>query len=181
MNEKEIIDNTDLPSTDNLQVVSDDNKFVEVVESEKIEDPEENIQNTNNTYPSSTNKLTTVIYLVIFVSILIWVYFYVKQNPEFMNKFIGKDETNSWQIETVNWEIDNITSNTGIESDNINTGIIEKNLIKEDKNINTNEKDPSTSSSTDTPKTVNKSEEVIIKDFEKELDSLFNIIDENAK
>lgn len=179
MEENKINDNTD--STDNLPEENNDNNLIEVVENEKIEDPEENIQNTNSTYPSSTNKLTAVIYLVIFVSILIWVYFYVKQNPELMSKLIGKEETNSWQIETLTWEVDNITSNTDIESDNVNTGTIEETPIKEDKNTNTNEKDPSTSSSTDTSKTVNKSEEVIIKDFEKELDSLFNMIDENAK
>ena len=183
MDENEIKDNID--STDNLwEENNNDNDFVEVVEvveNEKIEVPEENIQNQNNTYPSSANKLTAVVYLVIFISILIWVYFYVTQNNDILNKLLGKDETNSWQIETTTWEIDNTTTATGIESDNVNTWNIENNdLIENTTNIN-NEKEPSTSTTTTISWTTNKKEEVIIKDFEKELDSLFNMIDENAK
>ena len=178
MDENEIKDNID--STDNLwEENNNDNDFVEVVENEKIEVPEENIQNQNNPYPSSTNKLTAVVYLVIFISIIIWVYFYVTQNKDILDKLTGKDSTNSWQIETMTWEID--STSTGIESDNVNTENIENNNLKENTTNITNEKDPATSSTTTVSWTTNKKEEVIIKDFEKELDSLFNMIDENAK
>jgi hypothetical protein len=181
MDEKETKDNID--STNNLWTENNnDNDFVEVIENENIEVPEENIQNQNNTYPNSTNKLTAVVYLVIFISILIWLYFYVTQNKDILDKLIGKDNTNSWQIETITWETDNTITATGIESDNVNTGNIENNNLKEDTNSINNEKDPSTSTTTTTISwSTNKKEEVIIKDFEKELDSLFNMIDENAK
>ncbi len=183
MDEKEIKDNID--STNNLWTENNnDNAFVEVVENKKIEDTEENIQNQNNTYPSSTSKLTSVVYLVIFISILIWVYFYVTQNKDILDKLTGKDATNSWQVETTTWEIDS-TTNTGIETDNTNTGNIENNDLEENINNIDNEKEPSTTTtSTTTTKTswtTNKNEDVIIKDFEKELDSLFYMIDENAK
>lgn len=178
MDEKEIKDNID--STDNLKI-ENNNDFIEVIENEKIEDPEENIQNQNNTYPSSANKLTSVIYLVIFISICIWLYFYITQNKDILNELLGKDKTNSWQIETLTWEVDNTTTTTDIESDNVNTENIDNTTVKENPNNINNEKDPSTSTTTTVSWTTNKKEEVIIKDFENELDSLFNMIDENAK
>jgi hypothetical protein len=182
MDEKETKDNID--STNNLWTENNnDNDFVEVIENEKIENPEENIQNQNNTYPSSANKLTSVVYLVIFISILIWVYFYVTQNKDILDKLTGKDNTNSWQIETITWETDNTITNTGIESDNVNTDDIENNNLKENTDNINNEKDPSTSASTTINNSwaSNQNEDAIIKDFENELDSLFNMIDENAK
>lgn len=171
MDEKEVKEATN--TEDNL---------VEVIESEVIEDTnnKEFWWAKYNNYPSSTSKLTGVIYLIIFISILIWVYFYLMQNKDVLDKILGRETTQTWEINTINsGEIDTDTT-TDIESDNTNTANTENNTLTEEKT--TNEKDPSTTAnSPTTSENWNKSEEVIIKDFEKELDSLFNIIDENAK
>lgn len=181
MDEKEVKDTTN-QENNNLVVEDTNDNLVEVVENENLEVDADNDQKQNNSYPQSTNKLTAFVYMVIFISILIWVYFYVTQNNnEILNNITGKDDTN--QVETgsiIEEETNPITSseveanNTNIESDNT-----ESDSLKEE-NID-NEKDPATSTTTSTSETWSKSEEVIIKDFEKELDSLFDIIDENAK
>lgn len=167
------MDNNELKDTTNTE-----DNLVEVIESEEIEDTN-NKENWWN-YPSSTSKLTGVIYLIIFISIFIWVYFYLMQNKDVLDKILGRETTQTWEINMINsGEIDTETI-TDIESDNTNTENTENNPLTEEKT--TNEKDPSTTTnSTTTTETWSKSEEVIIKDFEKELDSLFNIIDENAK
>jgi hypothetical protein len=84
-----------------------------------------------------------------------------------MDKIMWKDDTQTW-AEITTWETDNINL------ENTESGV----LITDD---SSSEKDPKTTTTTNTTSTSSKSEEVIIKDFEKELDSLFNIIDENAK
>lgn len=172
MDEKEIKDPSELENEDI------DDGLVEVVE-EEVNEVDESYEdnNPNNQYPSSTNKLTTVIYLVIFVSILIWVYFYVKQNPDLLNQITGKESTQTWETNTSTWEENIIDStDTWITNDNTNLENIDNNtLINEWANSN---KDPS---NTTTSSTWTTTEEVIIEDFEKELDSLFDAIDENAK
>jgi hypothetical protein len=102
-----------------------------------------------------------------------------------LNKILGKENTQTWEIDNKDSNIVNTNStndttdvNTGIETDNTNLENIEWEKLLND-NKWKNEKEPSTE--TNTTWTSSKSEEVIIKDFEKELDSLFDIIDENAK
>lgn len=171
MDEKEVKDGTN--TEDNL---------VEVIESEVIDDTndKENWWAKYNNYPTSTSKLTGVIYLIIFISILIWVYFYLMQNKDVLDKILGRETTQTWEINTVNSGVIDTETITNIESDNTNTANTENNPLIEEKTPN--EKDPSTTTnSPTTAETWSKSEEIIIKDFEKELDSLFNIIDENAK
>ena len=179
MDEKEIKDTTD--SIDNLPEENNDDNLVEVIENKKIDDIEEP-QQQNNNYPSSTNKLTAVVYLVIFISILIWVYFYVTQNKDMLDKLLDKDETSTWQIETLTWETDNTTTtNTDTESGILNTENTENTNLNEDLAPNKSEKDPISTTSTNSSWTSNQNDDAIIKDFENELDSLFNMIDENAK
>lgn len=171
MDEKEIKDNSELENEDI------DDGLVEVVE-EEINDNEDTYKDNNpeNQYPSSTNKLTAVVYLVIFVSILIWVYFYVKQNPDILNQITGKESTQTWETNTITWEENIIDTNSWIIEDSTNIENVDNNtLINEWTNSN---KDPS---NTSTSSTWTATEEVIIEDFEKELDSLFDAIDENAK
>lgn len=171
MEEKEIKDNSEIENEDI------DDGLVEVVE-EEISDNEDtfNDNNPENQYPSSTNKLTAVIYLVIFVSILIWVYFYVKQNPDLLKQITGNESSQTWETDTNTWEENIIDTNSWIVDDNTNSENIDNStLINEWTNSN---KDPS---NTSTSSSWTATEEVIIEDFEKELDSLFDAIDENAK
>lgn len=179
MEEKEIKDVTS--SVDNSPEITNDDNFIEVIEDNNTNNLEdtENLKVENNTYPNSTNKLTAVVYLVIFISILIWVYFYVTQNKDMLDKLLDKDETSTWQIETLTWETDNTTTtNTDTESGILNT---ENTDLNEDLAPNKSEKDPLSTTSTNSSWTSNQNEDAIIKDFENELDSLFNMIDENAK
>lgn len=171
MDENEVNDTTN-PNEPVVEKEADNN-LVEVVDDNDEDDKEieeyieKSFSDSNNWYPSSTSKLTWVIYFIIFVSILIWVYFYVIQNKDIMDKIMWKDDTQTW-AEITTWETDNINL------ENTESGV----LITDD---SSSEKDPKTTTTTNTTSTSSKSEEVIIKDFEKELDSLFNIIDENAK
>ncbi|NDK08976.1 hypothetical protein EOM39_07110 [Candidatus Gracilibacteria bacterium] len=171
MEEKEIKDNSEIENEDI------DDGLVEVVE-EEISDNEDTFKDNNpeNQYPSSTNKLTAVIYLVIFVSILIGVYFYVKQNPDLLKQITGNESSQTGETDTNTGEENIIDTNSGIVDDNTNSENIDNStLINEGTNSN---KDPS---NTSTSSSGTATEEVIIEDFEKELDSLFDAIDENAK
>lgn len=183
MDEKEVKDTTN-PEENVVQEENEaDDGLVEVVneEVEESDDNNENIPAPVDAYPSSASKLTWVIYLIIFISILIWVYFYVTQNNnEILNKILGKENSETWQIETLTWETSTSTV-SDIESDNISTGNIDNTDLIDNKDSNENDSSVSSSSTGTVSWTWGKSEEVIIKDFEKELDSLFNVIDENAK
>lgn len=180
---------------ENKNLENENDNLVEVI-NEEVKDEANNIVTNNspnhNLDPKSTSKLISFIYAVIFISILIWVYFYVTQNKDILNK-------TDWNIENQDWE--NINLNSENEKDlenweNINTNLdnekdldnwevknntenvdTSKNNGLQENSIDNNKDDTTTISSW----TIEKSEEVIIKDFEKELDSLFNVIDENAK
>ncbi len=162
-------------------VVNEENDGLVEVVDEEVEDSEEVEKELTNydAYPNSTSKLTGFIYLIIFISILIWVYFYVKQNPDLMNKITWWTETMTWEVESLTWENNIVDTNSWIESDNVDINNTESGVLISDDTGS--EKDPAISTTTNTTWTSSKSEEVIIKDFEKELDSLFNVIDENAK
>lgn len=166
MDEKELKEN-DVSNDEELE-----NDFVEVVEKE-VEDNEE-LENsqTNNNYPNSTNKLTAIVYLIIFISIAIWVYFYAKQNPEMLNKILWKEETQTWTIETLSWNEDTIDTNSWINTDNTNLENIEDNNLIDANNSN-NKNSSSSITGTTSTWSWEKTKEVLVDDFLKDFNEVF--------
>lgn len=124
-------------------------------------------------------KMTWVVYAIIFISILIWLYFYIHQNK--------KVRDDNPTIETITWVED--SSNTLSWTENINsldtdswTKDIETIDLWDSETWTKNEKDPNFSTSWSSSISWSwKSEQAIMDDFEKELDSLFDMVDENEK
>ncbi len=140
--------------------------------NKELETNEEN--NINQEDVKSTKNILNMIYLIIAICVLIWAGFYIKQNkiPKIESEIneITNDENSEITIEN---NVNEISISTWIVEDNTNSSTtIELNVA------NSWTLDSSWEIKTEEDK---KNEEAIIKDFEKELDSLFDVIDQNAR
>ncbi len=176
-------------NTDELVVEKENNNDLIIEETNKnidnvIEDNtginniQPNINNdiVNNDLNKSTRNLTSVVYLIIFISICIWLYFYVTQNKDLMDKIMWGTQT--WETLITTWA--NVT-NDEIIPENVNLNNTWETIITDKEETPKTEKDPINTWWDKQSPTTDKKDEAVIQDFEKELDSLFNMIDENAK
>ncbi|MDD3302115.1 MAG: hypothetical protein PHN31_01040 [Candidatus Gracilibacteria bacterium] len=132
------------------------------------------VDNSSDDKNHYSKRLIGLVYLVIFVSIMIGLYFYYSQNK----KTDENEKTLSGQI------IDG-TGLNNMDGDTVDESLDSKGVIDESGDTTTPLTDKNeTGGNTETKVSSgdsSKSEEAIINDFEDELDSLFDMIDKNDK
>lgn len=132
------------------------------------------MENQNETQDNNkwTKNILNVVYAIIVICVLIWVAFYINQNkiPK-INSDI-KETTQSWIVED--------DTNLQTDKENINSSWDIGSKTDEDTTTNTSSSWTISASGEIKTDEEKKNEEAIIKDFEKELDSLFDVIDQNA-
>lgn len=144
------------------------NENMEKNEKENVIEKKPEINPTN----WSTNNLLNIVYFIIFICIAIWVFLYMKQN-NVLNEEPKEEMIESWLL---NSDIVPPTSEVITENDPVLETWVQ--IENSEQNTVTWTTEVEKTEKTEIEK---KNEEAIIKDFEKELDSLFNVIESNAK
>lgn len=125
----------------------------------------------------NSKKILNIVYLIIFLCIAIWIAFYINQNKSTLIKVQNNEKTLSGETNLATWSL-NVTSDNNTWTTSNSTWNITSTW---ETNLNTNNSWTISASWTVKTEEDKKNEEAIIKDFEKELDSLFDVIDQNAK
>lgn len=142
------------------------------------QEQENKVDNSDEKCSQNSKKMLNIIYLIIFLCIAIWIAFYINQNKSSLIKITNKENNTLEEMSIGSWETDSVVIENSV---NNSTWIDSTTEIWT--SINTNSNISWSINSTWAIKTEEdkKNEEAIIKDFEKELDSLFDVIDQNAK